>query len=224
MTPAQVALNWVMNKPGVDTVIIGARDEAQLRDNLAAATWRLSRRGDARARRGERAAGALPDVAPAQVRGRAESAAAEYAGYDPAWLTVNVWLPMAIELVWAVPVALASTLNVTVPGPDPAAPPVTVIHVAPLTAVHAQLAPAFTPTDPYSDDHACRWRRKGDRAAAVLIDGDRIGGDRCLSCCAPSRHWPGYRAARCHCRNRSPASRRRSMAHDWPRPMCSLPR
>ena len=42
VTPAQVALNWVMCKPGVDTVILGARDEAQLRDNLAAATWRLS--------------------------------------------------------------------------------------------------------------------------------------------------------------------------------------
>ena len=42
VTPAQVALNWVMNKPGVDTVIIGARDEAQLRDNLGAATWRLT--------------------------------------------------------------------------------------------------------------------------------------------------------------------------------------
>ncbi len=41
-TPAQVALNWVMNKPGVDTVIIGARDEAQLQDNLAAANWSLS--------------------------------------------------------------------------------------------------------------------------------------------------------------------------------------
>jgi aryl-alcohol dehydrogenase-like predicted oxidoreductase len=41
-TPAQVALNWVMQKPGVDTVIIGARDEAQLKDNLAAAEWRLS--------------------------------------------------------------------------------------------------------------------------------------------------------------------------------------
>jgi len=32
----------VMSKPGVDTVIIGARDETQLRDNLAAATWRLT--------------------------------------------------------------------------------------------------------------------------------------------------------------------------------------
>ncbi|MEO7192768.1 MAG: aldo/keto reductase [Vicinamibacterales bacterium] len=42
VTPAQVALNWVMCKPGVDTVILGARDETQLRDNLAAATWRLT--------------------------------------------------------------------------------------------------------------------------------------------------------------------------------------
>jgi aryl-alcohol dehydrogenase-like predicted oxidoreductase len=39
---SQVALNWVMHKPGVDTVIIGARDEAQLRENLASAGWRLS--------------------------------------------------------------------------------------------------------------------------------------------------------------------------------------
>jgi aryl-alcohol dehydrogenase-like predicted oxidoreductase len=38
---AQVALNWVLRKPGVDTVIIGARNEGQLRDNLAAADWTL---------------------------------------------------------------------------------------------------------------------------------------------------------------------------------------
>ena len=38
----QVALNWVMRKPGVDTVIIGARNEEQLRDNLAAANWTLT--------------------------------------------------------------------------------------------------------------------------------------------------------------------------------------
>ena len=37
-----MALNWVLSKPGVDTVILGARDEAQLRENLATATWRLS--------------------------------------------------------------------------------------------------------------------------------------------------------------------------------------
>jgi aryl-alcohol dehydrogenase-like predicted oxidoreductase len=42
VTPAQVAINWVLSKPGVDTVILGARHEAQLRDNLAAATWRLT--------------------------------------------------------------------------------------------------------------------------------------------------------------------------------------
>jgi aryl-alcohol dehydrogenase-like predicted oxidoreductase len=42
VSPAQVALNWVLNKPGVDTVIIGARDEKQLLDNLAAASWQLS--------------------------------------------------------------------------------------------------------------------------------------------------------------------------------------
>jgi aryl-alcohol dehydrogenase-like predicted oxidoreductase len=42
VSPAQVALNWVLCKPGVDTVILGARDETQLADNLAAASWRLS--------------------------------------------------------------------------------------------------------------------------------------------------------------------------------------
>jgi aryl-alcohol dehydrogenase-like predicted oxidoreductase len=38
----QVALNWVTRKPGVDTVIIGARNEQQLRDNLNAANWALT--------------------------------------------------------------------------------------------------------------------------------------------------------------------------------------
>ncbi len=38
----QVALNWLTRKPGVASVIIGARNEAQLRDNLSAATWKLS--------------------------------------------------------------------------------------------------------------------------------------------------------------------------------------
>ena len=39
---SQAALNWVMRKPGVDTVIIGARNEQQLHDNLAAANWNLT--------------------------------------------------------------------------------------------------------------------------------------------------------------------------------------
>lgn len=39
---SQVALNWVTRKPGVDTVIIGARHEQQLSDDLAAANWALT--------------------------------------------------------------------------------------------------------------------------------------------------------------------------------------
>ena len=39
---SQVALNWVTRKPCVDTVIVGARNEQQLRDNLAAANWTLT--------------------------------------------------------------------------------------------------------------------------------------------------------------------------------------
>jgi aryl-alcohol dehydrogenase-like predicted oxidoreductase len=42
VSPAQVALNWVMSKPGVSTVLVGARNEQQLRDNLGAAEWRLT--------------------------------------------------------------------------------------------------------------------------------------------------------------------------------------
>ena len=42
VSAAQVALNWLISKPGVDTVVIGARNEEQLRDNLAAAEWRLT--------------------------------------------------------------------------------------------------------------------------------------------------------------------------------------
>jgi aryl-alcohol dehydrogenase-like predicted oxidoreductase len=38
----QVALNWVTRKPRVDTVIVGARTEQQLRDNLASANWALT--------------------------------------------------------------------------------------------------------------------------------------------------------------------------------------
>jgi aryl-alcohol dehydrogenase-like predicted oxidoreductase len=38
----QVAINWLLRRPTVSTVILGARDEAQLRDNLAAASWALT--------------------------------------------------------------------------------------------------------------------------------------------------------------------------------------
>lgn len=39
---SQVALNWLLARPGVSTVLLGARTDAQLADNLAAATWSLS--------------------------------------------------------------------------------------------------------------------------------------------------------------------------------------
>ena len=38
----QVALNWLLQRPTVSTVIVGARNETQLRQNLAAATWNLT--------------------------------------------------------------------------------------------------------------------------------------------------------------------------------------
>jgi aryl-alcohol dehydrogenase-like predicted oxidoreductase len=38
----QVALNWLLQRPTVDTVIIGARNEAQLKQNLGAAEWKLT--------------------------------------------------------------------------------------------------------------------------------------------------------------------------------------
>ncbi|MFZ0479935.1 MAG: aldo/keto reductase [Terriglobales bacterium] len=41
-TVPQVALNWLLRKPTVASVIIGARDEKQLRDNLAAASFTLT--------------------------------------------------------------------------------------------------------------------------------------------------------------------------------------
>jgi aryl-alcohol dehydrogenase-like predicted oxidoreductase len=42
VTIPQVALNWLLRRPGVTSVIIGARNPDQLSDNLAAATWELS--------------------------------------------------------------------------------------------------------------------------------------------------------------------------------------
>ncbi len=38
----QIALNWLLQRPTITSVIIGARDENQLRQNLAAADWKLA--------------------------------------------------------------------------------------------------------------------------------------------------------------------------------------
>ena len=41
-TASQVALNWVLQRPTIATVIIGARNEAQLKENLGAAGFTLT--------------------------------------------------------------------------------------------------------------------------------------------------------------------------------------
>jgi aryl-alcohol dehydrogenase-like predicted oxidoreductase len=41
-TVPQLALNWVLQRPSVSTVLIGARDESQLRENLGAVGWSLA--------------------------------------------------------------------------------------------------------------------------------------------------------------------------------------
>jgi aryl-alcohol dehydrogenase-like predicted oxidoreductase len=38
----QVALNWLLNRPSVATIIIGARNEEQLRNNIGAVGWKLT--------------------------------------------------------------------------------------------------------------------------------------------------------------------------------------
>ena len=40
-SPAQVALRWVVEQPGITSAIVGARNCEQLRDNLLAGTWKL---------------------------------------------------------------------------------------------------------------------------------------------------------------------------------------
>ena len=42
-TVPQVALNWVLQRPSVSSVIIGARNEEQLRQNIAAVGWNLTK-------------------------------------------------------------------------------------------------------------------------------------------------------------------------------------
>jgi aryl-alcohol dehydrogenase-like predicted oxidoreductase len=41
-TVPQIAINWLLQRPTVSTVIIGARNEAQLKDNLGAVGWNLT--------------------------------------------------------------------------------------------------------------------------------------------------------------------------------------
>lgn len=50
-TVPQVAINWLTSRPTVSSVIIGARNEEQLRQNLGAVGWSLTRSRSARSMR-----------------------------------------------------------------------------------------------------------------------------------------------------------------------------
>ncbi len=62
----QVALNWLLQRPTVSTVIVGARNETQLRQNLAAATWNLTPASSQTGRR-EQVTRALSLLAPEAI-------------------------------------------------------------------------------------------------------------------------------------------------------------
>ncbi len=42
-TVTQVALNWLLQQPTITTLVIGARNEVQLRENIGASDWNLSK-------------------------------------------------------------------------------------------------------------------------------------------------------------------------------------
>ena len=64
VSPAQVALAWLLRKPAVTSLVIGARTDEQLADNLRAADLRPDRRRAGSAGRGQRPAAALSVLAP----------------------------------------------------------------------------------------------------------------------------------------------------------------
>jgi aryl-alcohol dehydrogenase-like predicted oxidoreductase len=45
---SQIALNWLLQRPTVATLVIGARNETQLRENLGAVGWSLTKEQVAR--------------------------------------------------------------------------------------------------------------------------------------------------------------------------------
>src|SRR5262249_17220189 len=42
-TVSQVALNWLLQRPTVANIVVGARNEEQLKQNLGAVGWNLSK-------------------------------------------------------------------------------------------------------------------------------------------------------------------------------------
>ena len=65
----QVALNWLLQRPTVANVIIGARNEEQLRQNLGAVGWNLTAEQVATLDAASAVHAGLPVLAPARLRG-----------------------------------------------------------------------------------------------------------------------------------------------------------
>ena len=70
VSAAQVALAYLIGKPGVTSVIVGARNEDQLSDNLASADAHADRGRRRPTRHGERPTAALSALAPGPNRQR----------------------------------------------------------------------------------------------------------------------------------------------------------
>ena len=66
VSAARVALAWLLARPGVTSVIVGARTDEQLADNLAAASLELTGRRDSATGAGQPAAADLPVLASAR--------------------------------------------------------------------------------------------------------------------------------------------------------------
>ena len=73
-TVPQIALNWLLQRPTVATVIIGARNEEQLRQNLGAVGWKLTPEQVAKLDAASAAPLPIPTGTSAAIRG-AQSAA-----------------------------------------------------------------------------------------------------------------------------------------------------
>ena len=72
-TIAQIALNWLVQRPTVANVIVGARTEEQLRQNLGAVGWTLTPKANRPSRRRQRTSSCLSVLAPAAVRAQSKA-------------------------------------------------------------------------------------------------------------------------------------------------------
>ena len=66
-TVSQIALNWLLQRPTVSTIIVGARNEEQLKQNLGAVGWNLTPEQVARLDAASERAQDVPVLAPGRI-------------------------------------------------------------------------------------------------------------------------------------------------------------